>query len=250
MKEKETNEYYQKIRERIHSLPITNYLNIDQEKELLDLKTRRPDFGLDNNGRYIGIEVTEVRPHKFCNKRNIDLEAIKKELSKLIRERLDANKVNAFRIDVIPQEDIYSIGINTKDNCLIVEINEHLQGNPRSFKYIKKITAEPLVIEDKEYTRPNKEIDIYIEWEGGFAETISSKPVIDAIREKEKKIESYLQENNFKFDELWLFITMPNEEHKFSFKGFALPDGFCSKYDKIYVGQLFPPFANCVFEKS
>lgn len=83
-----------------------------------------------------------------------------------------------------------------------------------------------------------------------MAITIPLEPVILSIRKKEELFESYLLENNHKFNELWLFITMPNEEHQFSFKGFVLPDDFSSKYDKIFVGQLFPPFANCIYRKS
>lgn len=113
MRKTENKEYYQKIRERVHSVTITHYLNIDQDKELLDLETRRPDFGLIYKGKYVGIEVTEVRPHKYYNDKKFDLQAINNTLERLIRQRLDANKVKAFRIDVIPQESIYSGFVTT-----------------------------------------------------------------------------------------------------------------------------------------
>lgn len=249
MRKTENKEYYQKIRERVHSVTITHYLNIDQDKELLDLETRRPDFGLMYQGKYVGIEVTEVRPHKYYNDKKIDLQAINNTLERLIRQRLDANTVKAFRIDVIPQESIYSGVLDIKNPVLLSEIDEHLQGNSHSWEYIKQITAKPFVVNSKVYTRPNSEVDIYIEWEGGFLETIPTKPVIEAIRSKEEKVDEYLKENDYKFDELWLFITMPNEEHLFSFRGFVLPPGFESIYDKIYVGELVPPFANCIYNK-
>lgn len=248
MKTADNKENYQKIRERVHCLPITAWLKINQDRELLDLNTRRPDFGLYYRNQYVGIEVTEIRPHKFYNEKKIDLIAINKTLEKLIRVRLDENKVSAFRIDVVPNESIYSGVLNTNDPILLAEIDQHLQGKPQSHYYIESITAEPFVVEGKEYTIPNEKIDIHIERGGGFAETIPIEPVIEAIKDKEFKFDSYLEENDFKFDKLWLFITMPNEEHMFSFKGFQLPEGFESIYDQIYVGQLFPPFANCIYK--
>ena len=249
MKTVDNKENYQKIRERVHCLPITAWLEINQDRELLDLNTRRPDFGLYYRNQYVGIEVTEIRPHKFYNGKKIDLIAINKTLEKLIRVRLDENKVSAFRIDVVPNESIYSGVLSTNDPILLTEIDQHLQGKPASHCYIESITAEPFVVEGKEYTIPNEKIDIHIEWGGGFAETIPIGPVIEAIKDKERKVDSYLEENDFKFDKLWLFITLPNEEHMFSFKGFQLPEGFESIYDQIYVGQLFPPFANCIYTK-
>lgn len=250
MKTKNYKEDYQKIRERVHCLPITASLKINQDSELHHLNTRRPDFGLHYNNQYIGIEVTEVRPHKFNNEKNIDMIAINKTLEWLIRNRLDENKVKAFRIDVIPNESIYSGLLNSNDPILLTEIDQHLQRKPQSYYYVESITAVPFVVEGKEYTIPNDKIGIYIEWGGGFAETIPIEPVIEAIKNKESKFDSYLKENNYKFDKLWLFITMPNEEHMFSFKGFQIPEDFDSIYDQIYVGQLFPPFANRIYTKS
>ena len=250
MKNVDNKEDYQKIRERIHCLPITAWLKIDQDRDLLDLNARRPDFGLYYHNQYVGIEVTEVRPHKYNNEKKIDLIAINKTLEQLIRIRLNENRISAFRIDVVPNESIYLRKLCTRDTTLLAEIDQHLQGNPKSYDFIESITAEPFVVEGIEYTIPNDKIDIHIEWGGRFAETIPIEPVIEAIKDKERKVDSYLEENDFKFDKLWLFITMPNEEHMFSFKGFQLPEGFESIYDQIYIGQLFPPFANCIYTKS
>lgn len=130
MKTADNKENYQKIRERVHCLPITAWLKINQDRELLDLNTRRPDFGLYYRNQYVGIEVTEIRPHKFYNEKKIDLIAINKTLEKLIRVRLDENKVSAFRIDVVPNESIYSGVLNTNDPILLAEIDQHLQGKP------------------------------------------------------------------------------------------------------------------------
>lgn len=250
MKHTGNKEEYQKMRERMLSLSITSLLEIDQDRDLLNLDTRRPDFGLYYEKKYIGIEVTEVRPHKIFNDKKVDLIAINKLLEELIRERLDDNKISAFRIEVTPNENIYYGIINKNDKYLINEINTHLIGNPVSHNYIERINIQQLNINGKNHIIPNKDIPIYIEWGGGMAITIPLEPVVSSIRKKEGLFENYLLENNHTFNELWLFITMPNEEHQFSFKGFVLPNDFSSKYDRIFVGQLFPPFANCIYRKS
>lgn len=142
MKQKENKEEHQKIRERVHSLSITSLLGIDQDRDLLNLDTRRPDFGLYYEKKYVGIEVTEVRPHKIFNDKKIDLIAINKLLEELIRKRLDDNKISAFRIEVIPNESIYYGIINKNDEHLIDEINAHLIGNPMSHNYIEHINIQ------------------------------------------------------------------------------------------------------------
>lgn len=70
MKDKENNEAYQKVRERAHIIPIIGLLNVHNEN-LLELTSKRPDFGLAIADKYIGIEVTEVRPHKYHNTMHI-----------------------------------------------------------------------------------------------------------------------------------------------------------------------------------
>lgn len=251
-KEKINRNQFQKEKERFQILPITSLLGIHQDKELEMLDTVRPDFKINYEGKQVGIEVTEVRPHQKRNDKNeiIDVSAINNALEKVIRSRLKLNDIKGFRVDAIPQDAIYYSRLDTKNPKLIEEIDNLLKDRIVSHQFFKSIEIGQLRGPDgTEYFIDNNEIGIHIYWGGGFLELIPPSSIIEVIRKKEELYTAYNKENNYCFDELWLFIVLSHEEHGFTFKGFELPYEFSSVYNRIYVGQHIPPFANCIYQK-
>lgn len=243
----------QKQKERCQILSITAFLGIDQDILLENLETNRPDFKMKWEGKNIGIEVTEIRPHQKRNENQeivVDPSAINRALEKTIRNRLKINNIETFRIDVIPQESIYQSKLNIRDRELLEEIDKYIKGINESHQFIKSLKISQFYTPDREkYIIKNEDIGVYINWEGGIPDLICPKHVINAIRKKELLYPDYNLENNYCFDELWLFIVLSRDEHGYTFKGFELPYSFSSSFNRIYVGQDLPPFANCIFQK-
>lgn len=249
MIDKKSCETQQKEREMQLIFPVMVLLG-NNTCELTKLNTRRPDFGLKYCDKYIGIEVTEIRPHKKLNNGNIDLNQIHIEIEKILRNRLLNNYIQAFSIEVKLNENVYLDKIDKNDQNLIKEIDDHLTGQPISNKYIDYIRLQQLKdLQGVNHYISNDRISINFVWEG-FSVKVKNYIIEEAITKKEDLYNDYINENKDTFDEMWLIITMPWEEHTYSFKGVVMSPNFESKYDRIYVSQITPPFANCIYSKS
>ena len=172
------------------------------------------------------------------------------EIEKILRNRLLNNYIQAFSIEVKLNENVYLDKIDKNDQNLIKEIDDHLTGQPISNKYIDYIRLQQLKdLQGVNHYISNDRKSINFVWEG-FSVKVKNYIIEEAITKKEDLYNDYINENKDTFDEMWLIITMPWEEHTYSFKGVVMSPNFESKYDRIYVSQITPPFANCIYSKS
>lgn len=191
----------------------------------------KPDICLPSaQNRQIGIEVVAYSTNRYEESEN----ALYKIFNEYIIDRLDKYSDKRYEIGVLFTGLDIPTNINYKKikEQIFLEIDNLMLPNQPTMEryYIEDITAmENPGVEHSFITG-----DTFVVYN-----ELDKQILLDCINKKEQKLKGYkvLKENR-NIREYYLVVFFPIKEHA-ELRGYSLPDGFKTDYDRIYLVDPF-----------
>ena len=191
----------------------------------------KPDICLPSKDeRQIGIEVVAYSTHRYEKSED----ALYKIFNEYIEERLDKYSDKRYEIGVLFTNLSVPVDINYKKvkEQIYGEIDNLMLPNQPQMErqYIADITA----MENPGVEHSFITCDSFVVYD-----KLDEKMLWDCIKGKEQKLKGYkAMLENASIREYYLVVFFPINEHA-DLRGYTLPDGFRTDYDRIYLVDPF-----------
>lgn len=191
----------------------------------------KPDICLPSAGnRQIGIEVVAYSTH--CHEESES--ALYKIFDEYIKERLDKYSEKRYEIGVLFNDLSIPTNINYKKakEQIFKEIDSLILPN-------KPLTERQYIADITAMENPGVEHSFITGDSFVVYDELDEQILLDCIRKKEQKLKSYkAMLENRAIREYYLVVFFPIKEHA-DLRGFTLPEGFKTDYDRIYLVDPF-----------
>ncbi len=191
----------------------------------------KPDICLPSAGnRQIGIEVVAYSTH--CHEESES--ALYKIFDEYIKERLDKYSEKRYEIGVLFNDLSIPTNINYKKakEQIFKEIDSLILPN-------KPLTERQYIADITAMENPGVEHSFITGDSFVVYDELDEQILLDCIRKKEQKLKNYkAMLENRAIREYYLVVFFPIKEHA-DLRGFTLPEGFKTDYDRIYLVDPF-----------